>query len=124
MVVEDDEDTRALLRVLFETAGFRVAECVEGDQVLPTIAALRPDLVVINGRLPGEDGWSVCHRLRRAEDGIKHTPVIFVSAGLSSSSEARAFEAGCNLFFPKPYNIYKLLLAVRELLDSRQYASQ
>jgi two-component system, OmpR family, phosphate regulon response regulator PhoB len=118
LVIDDDEDTRNMLRVLFESDGFTVAECCEGDDALTEIAAAQPDLIVLDGRLRnGEDGWSICRRLRSSAGPFRHVPVIFISAAVTAESAALAFEAGCNLYFPKPFDIYQLLFAAKELLS-------
>jgi CheY-like chemotaxis protein len=120
LLIEDHDDTRELLRMLFEADGCAVAECADGSQALAEIAARRPDLIMLDGRLGGEDGWSVCQRLRSSADGLRHIPVIFTSAVVTPDSVARAFAAGCNLFFPKPFDIGALLFAAKELLAVRR----
>jgi CheY-like chemotaxis protein len=119
LVIEDHEDSRELLQLLFEMQGFRVAYCEEGTTALSQIVTKRPDLIVLDGRLRGEDGWSVCRRLRTAADGIHNIPVIFTSAVVTPDAVARAFAAGCNLFFPKPFDIGAMLAAALELLAAR-----
>jgi two-component system chemotaxis response regulator CheY/two-component system phosphate regulon response regulator PhoB len=119
LVIEDDEDTRDMLRVLFESGGFTVVEggSDNGGDVVAEIAAVRPDLIVLDGRLDGrEDGWSICRRLRSCGEPIHAVPVIFASAAVFPDCQARAFEAGCNLFFTKPFDIYQLLSAAQELV--------
>lgn len=116
LVVEPDEDSRALMRVLFETGGLTVAECSEGERVLDEIERLRPDLVILEERLPRVDGRAACRQLRNAAENIRHTPVIFISSSSAPSSARLAFEAGCTLYFIKPIDIQELQDAATELI--------
>jgi CheY-like chemotaxis protein len=116
LIVEPDEDSRALMRLLFENGGLTVAECSEGERVLDEIARLRPDLVILEERLSCVDGRTVCRRLRNAAENIRHTPVIIISSSSEPSSARLAFEAGCSLCFIKPFDIEDLMDAASELV--------
>jgi DNA-binding response OmpR family regulator len=117
LIIEPDEDTRDFMRILFETRGFAVEECIEGDRVVAAVERLRPDLIVLEERLPGTDGRTVCRQLRSAAEDIRHTPIIFVSASSAPSSESLALEAGCTRFFLKPFDIFQLMAAATELVS-------
>jgi DNA-binding response OmpR family regulator len=120
MVVEDHEDTRECMRLLFETEGFLVTERQDGRSTFDAIVQTRPDAVILNGRLCGEDGWSICRRLRAAEDAtIRDTPVIFVSTA-RGDGESKAFSAGCDVFVVKPFDIGELVVSVTALIAQRR----
>jgi CheY-like chemotaxis protein len=116
LLAENDDDNRDLLRTLFESSGFEVADCPSGDDVVALVRSLQPDLVIVNGRLRGEDGWTVCRRLRAAEMPIKKTPLILISASGEASNAARAVTAGCTLYFDEPFNIHAFLLAANAVV--------
>lgn len=116
LAVDPHEDSRGLLRLLFETGGLRVAECGGGERVVDEIARLRPDLIILEERLPQIDGRTVCRQLRSASESIRHTPVIFTSSSSQPSSRHLAFEAGCTLYFVKPIDIQELTRAATALL--------
>ena len=116
LVVEPDADSRALLRLLLESGGLTVAECNEGERVVDEIDRLRPDVIILEERLSHVDGRTACRRLRSAAEDIRHTPVIFTTSSSSSSSARLAFEAGCTLYFIKPFDIQELMDAVTELV--------
>jgi CheY-like chemotaxis protein len=119
LIVEDHEDTRLLLRLALEAEGFAVAECRDGLKAVDLIDRLRPEVVLLDGRLPSCDGWTVCHRIRNSIEDIRDTPIIFITATEGPVAEQRAFEAGCTLFFLKPFDIYSLVSAATELVMRR-----
>jgi CheY-like chemotaxis protein len=120
LLVEEHGDSRELMRVLFEAGGFEVSECDGGDRALDTIVSLRPDVVILNGYMRGEDGWSVCRRLRACGDwSVSDTPVIFVSTS-RGAGELNAFAAGCDVFLLKPVDISHLLGTAAKLVARRR----
>lgn len=116
LVVDPNDDSRALMRVVFETGGLAVAEHHQGRGVIDEVARLCPDLIVLEEWLPHVDGHTACHQLRRAAETIRHTPVIFISSSSSLLSARRAFEAGCTLYFIKPVDIHEVRAAAIELI--------
>jgi CheY-like chemotaxis protein len=119
MLVEDHEDTREFMQVLFENAGFLVTDRQYGIDAVDTIMRTRPDVVLLNGYLRGEDGWSICRKLRNAEDlGIRDTPVIFIATA-RGDGETKAFAAGCDVFVLKPFDVDELVEAVTALIARR-----
>jgi CheY-like chemotaxis protein len=116
LVVDADDDSRALMRRVLEISGLIVVECHEGERVVDEVARLRPDLIVLEELLPHVDGRMACRQLRRAAGDIRHTPVIFTSSSSSPSSARLAFEAGCTLYFTKPFDIEELMRAATELV--------
>jgi DNA-binding response OmpR family regulator len=120
MLVEDHEDTREFMRVLFEAAGFLVTDRQHGTGAIDAVMRTRPDAVVLNGYLRGEDGWSICRRLRNAEDlSVRDTPVIFIATA-RGDGEAQAFAAGCDVFVLKPFDVDELVAAVTTLIARRR----
>ena len=116
LLVDQDDDNRELLKLVFEVAGFAVAECRRGDEVLASVQQLLPELVVMNVRLAGEDGWSVCRRLRGKEPYLSQTPVILISASGEGTNEARAISVGGNRYFDQPFDVYDLARAAEALV--------
>jgi DNA-binding response OmpR family regulator len=120
MLLEDHEDTREFMRVLFETSGFLVTDRQSGSGAIDDIMHTRPDAVVLNGYLRGEDGWSICRKLRDAEDLlVRDTPVIFISTA-RGDGEAKARAAGCDVFVLKPVDVDELVAMVSALIARRR----
>jgi putative two-component system response regulator len=76
------------------------------------VARLKPDVVILDLRMPGMDGFDVCRQIK-SQDATKHAFVLAMTAFPSPDSERRIREAGAAAFFTKPLNIEELLTAVR-----------
>jgi DNA-binding response OmpR family regulator len=120
MLLEDHEDTREFMQVLFETSGFLVTDRQYGVGAIDAIMGTQPDAIVLNGYLRGEDGWSICRKLRNVEDLlVRDTPVIFISTA-RGDGETKAFAAGCDVFVLKPVNVDELVATVTALIARRR----
>ena len=112
VLVEDDEDIRRLVRDLLAREGFavEVAEtAVAFDQLL---ARNRPDLVILDLMLPGEDGLSICRRLR----GHGGVPILMLTAKSDPVDRVVGLEMGADDYVTKPFDPRELLARVRALL--------
>jgi DNA-binding response OmpR family regulator len=111
-LVEDDEDIRRLVRDLLAREGFavEVAETAAAfDQIL---ARKRPDLVILDLMLPGEDGLSICRRLRSRGA----TPILMLTAKSDPVDRVIGLEMGADDYVTKPFDPRELLARVRALL--------
>ncbi|MDF1483709.1 diguanylate cyclase [Ramlibacter sp. H39-3-26] len=123
LVVEDQASVRASLVAELRRAGVRqVLEAANGDTALAEFRLHRPDLVLLDIRLPGQDGYWVAQQMRESEPG-GWTPIIFLS-GLDSDLDVwRGIEAGGDDYLVKPVKPIVLvakLRAMRRLLDMRR----
>lgn len=123
LVVEDQAAMRAALVTELRQAGVtQVLEAENGRTALALFRSERPDLVLLDIRLPGEDGYWVARQLREAEPG-EWTPIIFLS-GLDNDLDVwRGIEAGGDDYLVKPVKPIVLvakLRAMRRLLDMRR----
>jgi two-component system OmpR family response regulator len=112
VLVEDDEDIRRLVRDLLAREGFAVETAdtaVALDQVL---ARKRPDLVILDLMLPGEDGLSICRRLRSRGS----VPILMLTAKSDPVDRVVGLEMGADDYVAKPFDPRELLARVRALL--------
>jgi DNA-binding response OmpR family regulator len=112
VLVEDDEDIRRLVRDLLVREGFGVEvadTAIAFDQVL---ARKRPDLVILDLMLPGEDGLSICRRLR-SRGGV---PILMLTAKSDPVDRVVGLEMGADDYVTKPFDPRELLARVRALL--------
>jgi CheY-like chemotaxis protein len=93
LVVDDEPNDRFLIGRVLTSLGFRVEECDSGNEALNICRDHRPDLVVLDGILPGMDGVETCVALR-AEKGLSGLPIIMVSGIQEESWRSRARAAG------------------------------
>jgi two-component system, cell cycle response regulator DivK len=109
LVVEDNEDTREILLYRIKSMGdFEVLLASHGKEALEMADRLRPDLIIMDLKLPVLDGWEATRALRRTDWG-KELPVIALTAQAMEKDEEKARNAGCSDYLAKPIMDYKIL---------------
>ncbi len=111
-VTEDDVEIRALVVDLLKREGFEAAPCPTAADLDRLIARRRVDLVVLDVMMPGEDGLSVCRRLRARGD----IPVLMVTAKGDDIDRIVGLEVGADDYLPKPFNPRELVARVKAIL--------
>jgi CheY-like chemotaxis protein len=115
LCVEDSEDNLFTLHKRLSIAGFEVKVAANGAEGVDWAKTLQPELIVMDLRLPGMDGWEATRRLK-SQPETKHIPIIVVTADTSAKSREKAFAAGCDEFETKPVNFEKLVKTIHSLL--------
>ena len=116
LIVEDQEDLRAILRDLLASTGFDVVEATDGGDGVAKAKSFQPDLVLMDIQLPVLDGYEAIRQIK-ADASISKTPVIAVSSFAMKGDEEKARDAGCDAYVTKPYSPMKLLALARTFLD-------
>ena len=117
LIVEDNELDRDMLTRRLERKGYRVSSVGDGQQALDSIAATRPDIVLMDMDLPVLDGWSTCSELRKNESTVT-LPVIALTAHAMSDDKQKALNAGCNDYTTKPIDFPLLLEKIETLTQA------
>ena len=117
LIVEDDELNRDSLRRLLRRRGYDILLAVDGEEALAVAAAERPDVILMDMRLPGIDGWEATRRLK-ADPATRVIPVIALTAHAMASDRADALAAGCDDHDTKPIDLDQLLAKIRSLVPS------
>ncbi len=112
LVVEDTPASRRLLGDLLHAAGYAVRLAPEGGMALLSAKTEPPDLVLLDVRMPGMDGYEVCRRLKE-DPRTRDVPVIFLSALREPEDKVRGFAAGGVDYIAKPYQSEEVLARVR-----------
>ncbi|CAM5761259.1 DNA-binding response regulator [Labrys miyagiensis] len=120
LIVEDDGDIADLLVELFMDAGFRASAVVSGVDMDRKLAFQDVDLVILDAMLPGEDGFSICRRLRASGT----MPVLMLTALKEDVDRIVGLELGADDYVTKPFNSRELLARVKGLLRRSSYDSQ
>ncbi|SHG62468.1 response regulator [Massilia sp. CF038] len=107
LVVEDTPASLRLLTSLLEKAGYRVREAPDGELALWSAKARSPELILLDVRMPGMDGYQVCRALKQ-HAALRDVPVIFLSAFDDTDDKLRGFESGGVDFISKPYNFLEV----------------
>jgi DNA-binding response OmpR family regulator len=113
LVIEDDPEIRAIVKTLLTNEGFQVEEASEGCAALERVFLIKPDLVLVDLRLPGLDGAEICKRIRA---GRVDTPIIVISAAREEFDRVLLLELGADDFLVKPFGARELLARIRAVL--------
>ena len=116
LCVEDDEDSRMMLVTLLELELIEVQAVGTAAQALSLMQTERFDLYLLDGWLPGLDGFELCRRVR-AFDPL--TPILFFSGAAYESDRKRGIEAGSNAYLVKP-NVNELVGSIRRLVSEAE----
>jgi len=115
LIVEDDLDVSEMLDAYFRVQGYDVLIANWGEDGVETCQAKRPDLVILDIRLPDIDGYEVATRLRENRR-TSNIPIIFLTEKRSRSDKLYGLELGADDYITKPFDIQELRLRVRNSL--------
>jgi DNA-binding response OmpR family regulator len=112
LVVDDDADTRGLVRTLLEREGHAVVEASDGRTALRVMHQERLDLVLLDVAMPGLDGFAVLERIR----DVSEVPVLMLTAHSRELDKVRGLRAGADDYVGKPFGRQELLARLHALL--------
>ncbi len=112
LIVEDTPASLQLLADLLTQAGYSVRRAQDGRMALASAQARPPDLILLDVRMPGIDGYEVCRRLK-GDPRTRDVPVIFLSALRETEDKVHAFDLGAVDYIAKPYQPDEVLARVR-----------
>jgi two-component system, cell cycle response regulator DivK len=115
LIVEDDEDSRNVYRLILEHGGFRVIEARTGLEGMKLASTERPDLILMDISIPGVDGWEAT-RILKQDEGTRLIPIIILTAHQQATDRERAQEAGCDGYLTKPVPPSRVLREVEQHL--------
>lgn len=121
LIVDDDADIRAVVRVALESRGWVVTEAGNGGEALETIASRHPDLVILDREMPGMGGMQALERLR-GDPRTRHVPVIMLTSRGSLDDRVGGLDQGADDYVLKPFEEAELLARVRALLHRSREA--
>jgi CheY-like chemotaxis protein len=107
LVVEDFADNRDLLTEYLTFRGFAVTAAADGEAALRSAREDLPDVILMDLRMPGLDGWQTTRRLK-ADPSTSNVPVIAVTAHALKREVESARDAGCDAVVAKPFDISAL----------------
>jgi DNA-binding response OmpR family regulator len=108
LIVEDTPASLKLLSDLLTEAGYYVRQAPNGELALWTAQSRPPELILLDIRMPGIDGFEVCRRLKATPE-LSQVPVIFLSAQHDTDDKVRGFELGAVDFIAKPFQAEEIL---------------
>jgi PAS domain S-box-containing protein len=119
LVVDDTTANLRLLTNLLTEHDYTVYPASDGELALEFVQSTLPDLILLDIRLPGIDGFEVCRRLK-ADERTRSIPIIFISVLESESDKVRGFQAGAVDYITKPFQAEEVLARVRSHLHLRE----
>jgi PAS domain S-box-containing protein len=120
LLVDDEPDTREVMRVILEIEGADVTTAASAGEALSILARRRVDVLLADIGMPGQDGYSLMEAVRALpRDGAGSTPAVAVTAYVSTRDRERAFEAGYGWHVAKPVDPEQLVAVVSTAARSR-----
>ena len=122
MVVEDFDDTRALLKLVLEQKGYYVLEAANGQRAVELAKSEHPRLILMDLSLPVLDGLSATKQIR-AQGFLNDVLIVAVTAHQEREYREKAFAAGCDEFVNKPVDFDRLEALLRKFMPvQREHA--
>lgn len=118
LIAEDERDIRDLITFTLKFAGHDVVAVTNGEEALASARVENPDLVMMDVRMPKMTGYEACKQMK-ADDKIKHIPVVFLSAKGQETEVATGLEVGATEYILKPFAPDQLIKRVTELLSRK-----
>ena len=115
LIVEDNEMNRDMLSRRLERRGYEVMIATDGQMGIDVARNGTPDLILMDMSLPLVDGWEATRRLK-ADDDLKHIPIIALTAHAMADDRDKAIGAGCDDYDTKPIDLPRLLGKIETLL--------
>ncbi|TRZ77045.1 MAG: response regulator [Deltaproteobacteria bacterium] len=119
LIVEDKETNRKLLRDVLQFKGYRTIEAEMGEDGVTLAMQHKPDLILMDYKLPGIDGIEAFHRIRNAS-ATAHIPIVAVTASAMPEEAKKMKEAGFDGFLTKPINVKSFIETVERFIGKPQ----
>ncbi len=116
LLVDDEPQTRDLLRLMLKRDGYEVFEAEDGYEALEKVRALVPDMVLLDVMMPDIDGLTVCREIRK-DEMLTAVPVLMLSARTHMEAVEKGILAGATRYLTKPIGRKELLQHIREVFD-------
>lgn len=110
LIVDDNPTNLKLASQVLESEGYQVDLATNAEQAQELLQHMKPDLILMDIALPGMDGLALTRRLK-ADEKLKHIPVVAMTAFAMKGDERKALDAGCDGYITKP-------------IDTRRFAGQ
>lgn len=119
LVVDDDHRVVELLTLALAGQGFQVITAANGDDAMQQTLTHRPDLIVLDVRLPKRSGLEVCELIRRDRE-LASTPIVLVSAAGETDARVQGFARGADDYLLKPFSPKELVARIQRLIARSQ----
>jgi DNA-binding response OmpR family regulator len=115
LIIEDEVDIQTFACRVLELEGYRVLKASDGEMGMEIIRENRVDLVLLNLRLPGRDGWSILREMKHDTE-LSKIPVIVITAIANTLHRRRTLNMGANKYLIKPMSAHSLAKTITSIL--------
>jgi four helix bundle protein len=115
LIIDDDPITLGLLRTRLEKTGYKVKHATDGEEGQLKAEKERPDLVILDVRMPRVDGWQVCRALK-SNPATSHCPIIMLTGCSQDAQELYGLQCGADEYITKPWDAKRLMQVLSALL--------
>src|SRR6266704_2253274 len=122
LIADDDAATRSMLVELLRGEGYETLEAKSGSEVLRVVPVEEPDLLLIDLRMPDQDGIQILRRLSAQEISVGN--VILMTAYGTSSATLEAMHLGAYDYITKPFDVDRVLFTIRRYFERQQLAQE
>ena len=120
--VEDERNIRELIVYTLETSGFHAKGFVDGGELFRALDTEKPELILLDIMLPGEDGMEILKKLKGSAN-TNHIPVIMVTAKGAEYDKVMGLDSGADDYIAKPFGMMEFVARVKALLRRTQTIS-
>ena len=117
LVVDDEHDFSKALKIRLKTRGYDVVLAYDSLQAILIANQEKPDLIILDIIIPGENGFIVTERLKQSQ-ATRHIPILFLTG--IPGGEGRALKLGSSGYIMKPYHPEKLLETIQKTLEIKE----
>ena len=118
LVVDDDPNVGLLISAVLKKYNYHVTTLYHGDEVLVFLKDNKPDLILLDLRMPGVDGYTLCKSIREAPD-TRDIPVIILSGVAEVDARVNTIELGADDFVTKPFDVRELRARINRILKRK-----
>jgi len=118
LVVDDEADTLNLTKIVLEIEGYEVQTAKDCREAFEKINEGKPDMILLDIRLPGMNGFEMCRRLKSHME-TESIPIVMFTASGSEQTKKQVHQIGANGFLLKPFNIDRLIDVVKTHLGDK-----
>ena len=121
LVVDDETQVRDSIREFLQTQNFSVCEASDGEMALAKAFTERPDLILLDLRLPKIDGFQVCQTLK-SNPITSVVPIIMITALTTTAQKVKGIEYGADDYIGKPFDLEELVARIRMVMRRHGYS--
>ncbi|WHI48773.1 response regulator [Microbulbifer sp. JMSA004] len=121
LIVEDETELAHLLLEYLHAANYQAEIISDGNQVIPKMESMKPDLILLDLMLPGRHGMEICEEIRQKGNDV---PIIIMTAQIEEPDRLRGLESGADDYVCKPYSPRELVARVKAVLRRRPLMEQ